>query len=307
MIQQISFIPFLIGAALLGSCGGTYPSSPDYMPQIIDLAECEIADDNGSVSDLDVDRCKGARENLASAYYSFGRSAYRNGDYQEAILYYSNAIDIDPEIGYDIYLKRGALRDYLDDEEGAIADYSRAILRKPDVVISYKARGDAYIRTGRYEKALEDYGEAIALGAKAPDIFVLRGFAFGHLGRYEEAISAYDKAIEIKPDYAMAYFNRGHDYAELGRHEEAIAEYNKAIEIKPDYGSAYNNRGNSYAELGRHEEAIADYDKAIALKPNSGRYWRNRSRAKRALGDVEGAIRDCNHAKSFYTGLINCY
>ena len=161
MIRPIKLISLMISAAWLGGCGATSPS-PDYLPEVVHFSECEIIHDNGSISYKDSDKCMRARENVAWTYYSFGISAYRKGDYPEAILYYSKAIEVNPDFRFDIFLKRGALLEYLDYEEEAIADYSRAILRKPDEMISYKARGDAYARTGRYEEAAADYEEAIA-------------------------------------------------------------------------------------------------------------------------------------------------
>lgn len=67
-----------------------------------------------------------------------------------------------------------------------------------------------------------------------------RGFALANLGRYEEAISSYDKALQINPDYFQALLNRGDALKALGRHEESIDSYNQVLTINPDSSEAYD-------------------------------------------------------------------
>jgi len=49
---------------------------------------------------------------------------------------------------------------YLEDYQGAIADFNEAIRLKPDDAWAYVWRGDAKYKLGDYQGAIEDYREA---------------------------------------------------------------------------------------------------------------------------------------------------
>ena len=275
-MRQSQLWIILIGMAFLAGWGSGSNLSyrdVDEILNVVKLSDCEIIHDNGSISFVRSETCDKARLTGAQGFYRFGQSDFHKGKYEEAILNYSKAIYLEPNVADDIYLKRGSIYAILGRYEESIPDYLAYIEIKPDDVRAYQILALSYIE----------------------------------LGRNEEAIADYDRAIEIGPADARSYYNRGIAYKNLGLYEEVIADHSKAIELKSDFSNAYNNRALSYHGLGLYEEAIADYDKAIALEADKGHYWRNRSRAKRALGDRDGAIRDCDHAKSFYLVPINCY
>ena len=122
--------------------------------------------------------------------------------------------------------------------------------------------------------AIADYTKAIEINPDDAVIYLIRGKAKHELKNYQGAIADYTKAIEIKSDYAGAHFNRGITKASLKDHQGAIADWTKAIEIKPDLFAAYNNRGlaRQYV-MGDLEGACSDWRKAAELGDEQAAQW----------------------------------
>ena len=178
-------------------------------------------------------------------------------------------------ISADTYFRRGNDKTRMENYQGAIADYTRAIRLKPDDANAYYNRGNAKRELGQHFAAIADYDTTIRLKPDYANPYHGRGVAKAQLGQHFAAIADYDTAIRLKPDYANAYYNRGVAKRELGQHFAAIADYDTAIRLKPDYANPYHGRGVAKAQLGQHLAAIADYDTAIRLKPDDAlaHYW----------------------------------
>ena len=195
-------------------------------------------------------------------------------------------------ISAETYFLWGNTKYELEDYIGAIADYTKAIMSKPDLVEAYYNRGLAKVNLGQHSAAIADYDTAISRRPNKVDAYVNRGVAKDNLGRHFAAISDFDIAIRLEPDAADAYYNRGVAKVNLGQHSAAIADYDIAISLKPDFTIAYNNRGLAKAELGQFSDAIADYDTVISLKPDTAEAYLNRGVVKVKLGQNFAAITD---------------
>ena len=135
-------------AALLASCGsGSNLSNRDVdeLLNVVKLSDCEIIHDNGSISFKRSETCDKARLTGAQGFYRFGQSDFHKGKYEEAILNYSKAIYLEPNVADDIYLKRGSIYHILGRYEEAIDDYDRAIEINPNDADTYFNRGIAYL------------------------------------------------------------------------------------------------------------------------------------------------------------------
>ena len=93
-----------------------------------------------------------------------GNQKYFNDDNQGAIADYTKAIEINPDDAV-IYLIRGKAKHELKDYQGAIADWTKAIEIKPDLFAAYNNRGLArqYVM-GDLEGACSDWRKAAELG-----------------------------------------------------------------------------------------------------------------------------------------------
>ncbi len=77
-------------------------------------------------------------------------------DLQGAIKDYDKAIEIDPENAM-AYNNRGNVKQYLRDLQGAIQDYDKAIEIDPNYATAYNNRGIAKQAQGDLQGAIQDY------------------------------------------------------------------------------------------------------------------------------------------------------
>ena len=233
----------------------------------------------------------------AYAYFVHGQNKEDGEHYEEALVDYSRAIEINPQFFYAYYM-RGKVKSTLGDYKAAIADYDKAIEIKDEVFNIYFGRGTAHLMFGDYEAAIADYDKAIEIDPEDADTYGNRGAARYEIAEserargdakyaqklYEAARVDYDKAIEVDPEDAVAYSNRGAVRLRLGGYaaargqvkkaqrlyEAAVGDATQAIQINPEHAGAYNNRGQAKKALGQKEAAKADFQKAKALDPDVG-------------------------------------
>jgi len=90
---------------------------------------------------------------------------YTDGKYQEALLYYENAISEEPDF---IHAKRGRARTLMQlrrDPE-ALKAFDEVLKLDAESAVSFANRGILEDRMGLYDRAIEDYGKAIEMEPK---------------------------------------------------------------------------------------------------------------------------------------------
>ncbi|CAM9980018.1 unnamed protein product, partial [Ectocarpus sp. 8 AP-2014] len=118
---------------------------------------------------------------LARAYSNRGNTRLSLQKTREAILDYSESIDLVPEKG-EFWLARGvAFEDMAD----------RKVL----------ARADRNVEVARtfYESALADYDHAVVLDPQDPRVYISRGDANTLLGQGRDALDNYIRAVNLSP------------------------------------------------------------------------------------------------------------
>ena len=175
--------------------------------------------------------------------------------------------------------------------EEAVTHYREALRIKPDYAEAHSNWAAALAGQGRVEEATAHYREALWLKPNFPEAHSNWGVVLAGQGRVEEAIAHYREALRLKPDYAEAHNNWGIVLAGQGRVEEAIAHYREALQLKPNLSEAHNNWGVVLAGQGRVEEAIAHYREALRLKPDYVEAHNNLGMALAREGKLEEALR----------------
>jgi len=171
------------------------------------------------------------------SYYNEGFSAQGKGNYDEAIKFYTLAI-----------------------ESGDISSQY--------LLFSYFGRGVCRTSKGDYDKSLADWNVAIELNPKEANAFFYRGFCWGKKKQYDRAIVDFNRAIELYPAHAMAFFYRGLIWGDKEDYDRAIADGTKTIELNPNFAPAYVLLAMVLFKKGEYNKVMLNSTKAIELNPN---------------------------------------
>lgn len=227
----------------------------------------------------------------AHAYNRRGQAHVSTRNYEQAIVEYTKALNLDPFYA-EAYNNRSTAHLLMANYGEAVTDCTQALKLAPDFVAAYVNRGIAYTGLRNYEQALADYNKALELSPKNAYAFYNRGNTHLWMTKYQEAITDYSQAIALNKEFLAAYVNRGVAQTELKNYDLALADFSQAIDLNPDYVYAYYNRANAYRDLQEYKRAIADYSKVIDLNPEHRYAYDNRGDAWAALGENERASED---------------
>ncbi len=215
-------------------------------------------------------------------YYNQGNAWYEQGNYEQAIANYTEAIRLNPGL-FEAYNARGNSWSDHQDLDRAVADYTEAIRLKPDYSEAYMNRADALRAKGQLARAFADYNQAIRLNPRDSLAFNNRGVAHLVQGGYKLALADFDEAIRLNPGLSIAYINRAEIRSTCpdAAFRNGPAAFQDAVFAckAEDYRDAtyVGSLAAAYAECGDFEHAVTYQEKAQALyqlkrpiRPNAG-------------------------------------
>ena len=235
------------------------------------------------------------RIGMASAYGGMGHVYHRQGEANQSLVAYDQAIRYNPDdpIGH---IGRGLALVGTGRFDDAMASYNTALRIDPNNARIYGYLGAAMERLGQNARALANYDSSIRLDPNLPTTRRIRAALLSRLDRGSEAVTDLDEAIRLDPKNASAFKDRGGVYNRLGDHERALRDLDEAIRLDPKNARAYQNRAATHNGMGRYDRALADSDEALKLDPKNAGALNNRGLALAGLGHYERAISDLTEA-----------
>jgi tetratricopeptide (TPR) repeat protein len=106
------------------------------------------------------------------------------------------------------YVKSGDALLAQGEYDDAIAEYTQALDIDPNYAAAYEGRGNVYFFQGYYDSAIIEYNRIILLSPKYAEAYFRRAVAYYNKGDYERAIAGYNEAIRLNPRFVLAYTNR---------------------------------------------------------------------------------------------------
>ncbi|HSR21816.1 MAG TPA: tetratricopeptide repeat protein [Anaerolineales bacterium] len=200
------------------------------------------------------------------------------------------------------------------DLENAIAAYNQAIQADPACGIPYSNLALAYVTQGQFAEAILLYQKSIELLESDRDKALSwngLGNAYRCVDDYANAVAAYQRAAELDPETSGIRDQAGsppsqtsgrsasgwNDLGELllktGALEKATEAFQSAIEMDPSFGPAYNNLARTKSAEGKYAEAIPCFERSIALLEDNKQKadaWNGLGNAYRKLNDYNSAI-----------------
>ena len=213
------------------------------------------------------------------------------GQEDGALADYDRALQLDPGFAQG-YSLRGALLSRQGKNDRALSDFESVVRLRPEDPGGYKDRGGVLVRLGHPQRAIDDLNKSIALDPSRATAYLNRGAAYNNLGQYERAIDDLNKAISLEPRNAGAYTNRGLAYYMIGQYERAIESLSEGVRLAPRNAIVHLNRGNVYAKLGFKEQATGDYETAGKLAPQLIAHYGGPAKLLEDMSRQNLAVRD---------------
>ena len=177
------------------------------------------------------------------AYNRQGNRYYQQGDYDKALSAYGRSIQLAPDGGLT-YLYRANVLAAAERHDEAIADYDKAIghvaIRQRGVLgTAHFNRGNSKAEVEDLEGAVEDYTKAIDLNPDRPGYYHNRGNAYFDLYKFSEALGDYDQAIPYGSTHAV--YNKGMALLASGQLGEARGWFQDAAARGYDHFTVLQN------------------------------------------------------------------
>jgi tetratricopeptide (TPR) repeat protein len=219
------------------------------------------------------------KNNLERGIVRFGESLDKNK---------SAAAEFNVEYA-DALLSLGKTKD-------AIADYSEALRKKPDLLAGLIGLGQALDSAGQTAQALESFRRAVAAYPDSALAWQDAGQVYAKLGQSNEALAALRKSIELDGDVPEAHYALG---TFLSRRDPsaALASFREAIRLQPDYAAARLNLAVLLAQRNQLSEAEFHFKWALRARPdyplahlNYGLMLRGAGRSAEAEAQLQLAV-----------------
>jgi len=204
--------------------------------------------------------------------------AFENQRYQNAIILYDRALEIDPE-HVTALINKGITLIQINQTEEGIAQIDKALEIKPNHIAALTYRGEWTVINENIDNAFSYFDRLFETEPKNLAALSYKGDYSLKNGNPDQAISYYEEVLEINPIYKGVF--------------------NKILKIDPNHLDALNAKGSSTVSLGRSEsgvtvvyidnldEAISYFDRVLEEDPNHIGALFNKGRALIGMSYVD--------------------
>lgn len=205
------------------------------------------------------------------AFRQRGYCKYLIGDYEDAIVDFTESIRLKPHLDHRVsYFYRAWANFALKNFGTAIADCNRILEQTPYDTVAIHLRGSALLQQKQFNAALQDAEQVIAIDPTNGDGYVLRAAAHLNLnGDLDDIIADCNRALELHSRNPFAYINRAMAYLKQRQHDQALADLEQAEQLDSNEIVIYIYRGHILNDLERYTDALDVLNSALKLNPTS--------------------------------------
>lgn len=246
--------------------------------------------------------------NYQGVWYNMANNAFRQGQSEEAIQLYRQALTNHPQPS--IWTNMG--RAYAKIDKGDSARWAYDQLLSVDTA-SAAAKAEAYgllaqmeDNDGRLKKALTHARKALTLDTAHTNYRYMVGSLLYRRGKYQESLPYLKQVTQERPWHHPSYYNLGQALARLKRPQEAkrylakadslqqldsqIEERRSAARQNPNRPMAWIRYGDALRQIKRYQPALRAYEIALSLTPGNLPLIDNIANLYMELGQTEKAI-----------------
>lgn len=254
-------------------------------------------------------------------YYEKAEQLLRERKHEEALIHINEALNINA-LHPDSYYTRGAIREKLNDKEGALRDYTIYLELKPNQFDALFRKALINFELNRWAQANADFKQLLHLptgettsiyfrqgqfsegtnqvftsqGTNKAHLFNYLGLTAMEMSEYSSALIHFDSALTYNPNAANYYINAGRCYEAISEYDNAKSAYQTALVINPNHSVAQHNLSVLNRTHGTTSEAEQLLDDVINNNPDLPFPYAERAYYKMNNGELEKALQDYNRA-----------
>jgi protein O-mannosyl-transferase len=202
------------------------------------------------------------------AHYNLGIALSDQGNTDEAIVHYQQAIGLRP-IYAEAHYNLGRLLAQKGQVDAAAIHYEKALEINPADAEARNNLGVTLFGSGRVDEAITHYEEALKIRPNYAEASCNLANALLSKGDLDGAIARYSTCLAQLPNQAEAQYNLASALLRKGRTEEAIAHFQETLKVYPGNADAHANLGSALLAKDRIREAIAAYKNALRISPKN--------------------------------------
>jgi tetratricopeptide (TPR) repeat protein len=228
----------------------------------------------------------------AESHAALARAYYKLDDFDVALLYTRDSLQIDPYCPDALRVRAN----HLEDNEGKVEEAHRildaALKQYPNHYGCLLARGYSAVETGEV-----DLGVKLLLRAcqSRPDyqrpMNNLLHFCLEH-GQWESLLTAVHKIESHRPLDGEQLYNIGTALYQTGRYNEAITFLDRGRDALGEENAIQHNRALCLEKLVRYQEAVDEWSLLLIREPEWDWPLEGRTRCNRKLGNIDAALTD---------------
>jgi len=201
-------------------------------------------------------------------YMNSGNKYFSQKRYDEAVIEYRNALQVDPQFA-EAYYRLGLSFLQLGQWVPAGQSFSRAVAIDPENADAHLRLGNILLGVGQYADARAQGDEVLQRNPQNADAHILLGQILVQQKNFPDAKKEFELALKIVPESPVAYTDLG--LAELMNREfdDAEANFQKALQLQPEEAQFAINLANFYRSRQKPERALEVLHESIARNPKA--------------------------------------
>jgi tetratricopeptide (TPR) repeat protein len=168
---------------------------------------------------------------IAQAHNNLGIILIQQGDVEQAIVHFKEALRIKPDFDLaDANLKRAVAVQNQMQMGGDAAELEQALKNNPDDPVLHFEMGNLYLSRGDLSQAINQFENALTIQPDYSQALNNLAMAYAADKQYDKALDAFKKMTALQPVNASHYYNVAVLYALQTKVRESIEWLKKAID-----------------------------------------------------------------------------